>query len=204
VVTVDALNTQTAIAQHIVEAQADYILAVKANQGSLHEDLVDLFTGFEAEAYQDVLFETAQQTSSQHGRQEFRQVWVVSQPEYRDFLRANRKWVKLHSLIKLVTVRNDHTSTRYFISSWSASAQDFLHAIRDHWQVENGLHWVLDIAFREDESRIRKDHAPQNMAVIRQLALNLLKQETSVKVGIAAKRKMAGWDNDYLLKVVCS
>jgi predicted transposase YbfD/YdcC len=163
VVTVDALNTQTAIAQHIVEAQADYILAVKANQGSLHEDLVDLFTGFEAEAYQDVLFETAQQTSSQHGRQEFRQVWVVSQPEYRDFLRANRKWVKLHSLIKLVTVRNDHTSTRYFMSSWSASAQDFLHAIRDHWQVENGLHWVLDIAFREDESRIRKDHAPQNI-----------------------------------------
>jgi len=79
-----------------------------------------------------------------------------------------------------------------------------LNAIREHWQIENGLHWVLDIAFREDESRIRKDHAPQNMALLRHLALNLLKQDTSVKVGIAAKRKMAGWDNDYLLSVVCS
>lgn len=127
----------------------------------------------------------------------------MAQPEYRDFLRANRKWAKLHSLIKLITVRNGQTSPRYFISSWSASAQDFLQAIRDHWQVENGLHWVLDIAFREDESHIRKDHAPQNMALMRQLVLNLLKQETTAKVGIAAKRKMAGWDNLYLLKVVC-
>jgi predicted transposase YbfD/YdcC len=203
VVTVDALNTQTAIAKCIVDAQADYILAVKANQGTLLEDLVDLFKGFEVDAYREVMFQTAQQVSDGHGRDEFRQVWVVSQPEYRDFLRANRKWTKLHSLIKVVTVRNEQTSTRYFISSWSASASDFLHAIGDHWQIENGLHWVLDIAFREDESRIRKDHAPQNMALMRQLALNLLKQETSVKVGIAAKRKMAGWDNNYLLKVVC-
>ena len=203
VVTVDALNTQTAIATQIVEAQADYILAVKANQGTLYEDLVDLFNGFEVDAYQNVVFQTAQQTSDGHGRDEFRQVWLVSQPEYRDFLRANKKWTKLYSLVKLVTVRNEQTSTRYFISSWSASARDFLQAIRDHWQVENGLHWVLDIAFREDESRIRKDHAPQNMALMRQLALNLLKQETSAKVGIAAKRKMAGWDNNYLLKVVC-
>ena len=102
-----------------------------------------------------------------------------------------------------VTPRKTETSTRYFISSWQASAHDFLKAIREHWQIENGLHWVLDIAFREDESRIRKDHGPQNMAVLRHLALNLLKQETSVNVGIAAKRKMAGWDNHYLRKVVC-
>lgn len=203
-VTLDALNTQTAIAQQIIDAQADYILSVKANQGTLYEDLVDLFKGFEADAYREVVFQTAQQTSHGHGREEFRQVWVVAQPEYRDFLGANKKWANLHSLIKLVTVRNETTSTRYFISSWSATAQDFLQAIRDHWQVENGLHWVLDIAFREDEARIRKDHAPQNMALLRQLALNLLKQETTAKVGIAAKRKMAGWDNNYLLKVVCA
>jgi predicted transposase YbfD/YdcC len=204
VVTMDALNAQTAIAKQIVEAQADYILAIKANQGTLYEDLGDLFEGFEANAYQGVVFQTAQQLSNGHGRDEYRQVWVVSEPEYRNFLRANKQWTKLHRLIKLVTVRNEQTTTRYFISSWSASAQDFLQAIRDHWQVENGLHWVLDIAFREDESRIRKDHAPQNMALMRQLALNLLKQETSAPVGIAAKRKMAGWDNNYLLKVVCA
>jgi predicted transposase YbfD/YdcC len=95
-------------------------------------------------------------------------------------------------------------SERYFISSRTGSAEEFLQYIRGHWQIENGLHWVLDIAFREDESRIRNHHAPQNMAVLRHLALNLLKQDQSVKVGIAAKRKMAGWNNDYLLKVFCS
>ncbi len=132
----------------------------------------------------------------------------MTEPEYLAYLRKGTQWAKLTSLIKLVTVRvtptKTETSTRYFVSSWLASAQAFLPAIRDHWQIENGLHWVLDIAFREDESRIRKDHAPQNMALLRHLTLNLLKQDTSVKVGIAAKRKMAGWDNDYLMNVICA
>ena len=207
VVTVDALNTQTAIARQIVDGGADYILAVKKNQGTLYEDMEMLFEGFEQTHYQQVTYESVQRENEGHDRQEFRQIWVVSEPEYRTYLRQGKQWIKLHSLIKLVTVRmtatKTETSTRYFISSWHATAHDFMLAIRDHWQIENGLHWVLDIAFREDESRIRKDHAPQNMAVLRHLALNLLKQETSAKVGIAAKRKMAGWDNDYLLNVVC-
>jgi len=207
IVTLDALNSQTAIAQQIVDAQADYILAVKENQGTLYEDLQMLFEGFEYEHYQEVIYQTAQSQNEGHDRQEFRQIWVASEAEYRNYLRRGKLWANLKSLIKLVSVRvlpnKTETSTRYFISSWEASAQDFMAAIRDHWQIENGLHWVLDVAFREDESRIRKNHAPQNMAVLRHLALNLLKQETSVKVGIAAKRKMAGWDNDYLLKVVC-
>jgi predicted transposase YbfD/YdcC len=208
VVTLDALNTQTAIAKQIVNADADYILSVKKNQGTLYEDLEMLFDGFEENHYQSVTYQTAQRTNEGHDRQEYRQVWVVTDPEYRDYLRQGARWAKLASLVKLTTVRvtatKTETTTRYFISSWQASAQAFLNAIRDHWQIENGLHWVLDIAFREDESRIRKDHAPQNMAVLRHLALNLLKQDTSVKVGIAAKRKMAGWDNDYLLNVLCA
>ena len=207
VVTLDALNTQTAIAKQIVDAEADYILAVKKNQGTLHEDLENLFTGFEYDHYQDIIYETAQCENDEHDRQEFRQIWVVSEPEYRNYLRRGKLWVNLKYLIKLVSVRvtanKTETTHRYFISSWQASPQQFMTAIREHWQIENGLHWVLDIAFREDESRIRKDQAPQNMAVLRHLALNLLKQETSVKVGIAAKRKMAGWDNDYLFKVIC-
>ena len=207
VVTLDALNTQTAIAKQIVDAQANYILAVKKNQGTLYEDLENLFQGFEYEHYQDVIYETVQSTNEGHDRQEFRQIWVVSEPDYQQYLRHGKLWANLKTLIKLVTVRvtanKTETTNRYFISSWHASAQDFMTAIREHWQIENGLHWVLDIAFREDESRILKDHAPQNMAVLRHLALNLLKQETSVKVGIAARRKMAGWDNNYLLKVVC-
>jgi predicted transposase YbfD/YdcC len=208
VVTLDALNTQTAIAQQIVDADADYILPVKKNQGTLYQDLEMLFDGFEEAHYQSVTYQTAQRTNEGHDRQEFRQLWVVTDPEYRTYIRQGNRWAKLTSLIKLVTVRvtptKTETSTRYFISSWQTSAHAFLRAVRDHWQIENGLHWVLDIAFREDESRIRKDHAPQNMALLRHLALNLLKQDTSVKVGIAAKRKMAGWDNDYLLNVICS
>jgi predicted transposase YbfD/YdcC len=209
IVTVDALNTQTAIAKQIVDAQADYIMAVKGNQGTLYEDLQLLFEGFEAELYQQVRYETARSTHQAHGREEYRQVWVVTSPEYRQYLRQNQKWEKLHSLIKLVSVRyrplsdKMETTTRYFISSWHASAEDFLQAIRDHWQIENGLHWVLDVAFREDQSRIRKDHAPANMALLRHIALNLLKHEKTAKVGINNKRKRAGWDNNYLEKVVC-
>jgi predicted transposase YbfD/YdcC len=94
--------------------------------------------------------------------------------------------------------------TRYFISGWQADAQAMLQTIRTHWHIENGLHWVLDIAFREDDSRIRRDHAPHNMALLRHMALNLLKHETSLKVGINVKRLRAGWDNAYLLKVLVS
>ena len=116
---------------------------------------------------------------------------------------------KPHSLIRPVSVRYQpdkdkmETSTRYFISSWQATADEFLQAIRDHWQIVNGLYWVLDVAFREDESRIRKNHAPVNMALLRHIAVNLLKQEQTAKVGLSNKRKRAGCDNDYLEKVVC-
>jgi predicted transposase YbfD/YdcC len=175
-VTVDALNTQTAIAQQLIDAGADYIMAVKGNQGTLHEDLPLLFEGFEDECYQDVRYATAPATHPGHAREEYRQVWVVCEPEYRQYLRQASKWAKLHGLIKLSTVRylpatdKLERTMRYFISRWHASAQHFLQAIRDHWQIENGLHWVLDIAFREDDRRIRKDHARQNMALIRHIA----------------------------------
>lgn len=208
VVTMDALNTQTATAAAILQQGADYLLPVKANQGTLHEDLQDLFDGFEMENYRQVVYDTVKQVSEGHHRREIRQCWVVTQPEYRAYLRRAADWSQLTSLVKLLTVRilegKTSVETRYFIRSWRASARVFLHTIREHWQIENGLHWVLDIAFREDESRVRKDHAPQNLATLRHIALNLLKQERSVKVGLAAKRKMAGWDNDYLFKVLCS
>jgi predicted transposase YbfD/YdcC len=207
VVTLDALNTQTEIAAAIVRQGADYLLPVKANQGRLYEDLQGLFEGFETENYQQVSYDTAKQVSEGHQRRELRQCWVVQQPEYRAYLRRAGDWPQLTSLVKLLTARTLHNQTsievRYFISSWAGSARDCLPRVRDHWQIENGLHWVLDLAFREDESRIRRDHAPYNMAILRHMALNLLKQERSVKVGIAAKRKMAGWNNDYLAKVLC-
>jgi predicted transposase YbfD/YdcC len=208
VVTVDALNSQIDLAESIVEAGADYIFAIKGNQGTVYEDLQLLFEGLEQDDYQGVVFETAKSHSQAHGREEFRHVFVVKESEYLNYLRRAEAWKHLKSLVKLLTVRTSsqktEVSTRYFISSWEAGAEAFLRAIRDHWQIENGLHWVLDIAFQEDASRIRKDHAPQNMAVLRHIALNLLKLERSGKVGIAVKRKMAGWNNAYLLKVLCS
>lgn len=206
VVTIDAMGTQTAIAQQIIDAQADYILPIKNNQGTLREDIEMLFDGFEENDYEQVTYDTHKQTTEAHDRREIRQCWVVNDPEYCAYLRRNDQWAGLKSLVKLATIRITPTKTeisyRYFISSWTASAADFLSHIRDHWQIENGLHWVLDIAFREDESRIRKDHAPQNMATLRHMAINLLKQERSTSVGIAAKRKMAGWDNTYLCRVL--
>jgi predicted transposase YbfD/YdcC len=208
VVTIDAIGTQTAIAETIVAAGADYILAVKANQGTLYEDLEMLFEGFEETEYDAAVYDSYKQVTEGHGRREIRHCWVVAEPEYRAYLRRAPAWRGLKSLVKLMIVRITDTkyevTTRYFISSWQASARQLLQRIQAHWQIENGLHWVLDIAFREDASRIRKDHAPQNMAMLRHMATNLLKQDTSVKVGVAAKRKIAGWDNDYLFRVLCA
>jgi predicted transposase YbfD/YdcC len=207
IVTIDAMGAQTEIAKAIVKANANYILSVKQNQRALHEDLSLLFEGFEQDDYRQVEFDSYKQVTEGHDRREIRHCWVVHHPDYLSYLRRAQRWEGLKSVVKLMTIRQrgDKTqvSTRYFISSWTGSAQDFLRCVRGHWHIENGLHWVLDIAFREDDSRIRNQYAPQNMAVLRHLALNLLKQDRSVKVGIAAKRKMAGWDNDYLLKVLC-
>ena len=208
IVTIDALGTQTEIAKCIIDAGADYILAVKRNQGTLYEDIAMLFDGLEQDAYQNLEFDTYKQVAEGHDRNEIRHCWVLCHPDYLDCLRGAQRWQGLTTLVKLLSVRQlphkTEITTRYFISSWTASAQDFLRSIRGHWRIENSLHWVLDIAFREDESRIRNQHAPENMAVLRHIALNLLKQDQSVKVGIAAKRKMAGWDNDYLLNILCS
>jgi len=207
IVTIDAVGTQTEIAKAIVKADADYILSVKQNQKALHEDLSLLFDGFEQDDYRQVEFDSYKQVSEGHDRREIRHCWVVRHPDYLNYLRRVQRWEGLKSVVKLMTIRQrggkTQIATRYFISSWNGSAQDFLRCVRGHWSIENGLHWVLDIAFREDESRIRNHYAPQNMAVLRHLALNLLKQDSSVKVGIAAKRKMAGWDNAYLCKVLC-
>lgn len=206
-VTLDAMGTQTEIARQIIDQGGDYVLAVKKNQGHLYEDLSALFDGFEQAEYAGIAFDTAKRITQGHNRREIRQCWVVDQPDYSLPLRNPAAWANLTSFIKLVSIRTvaDETTVkiRYFISSRRASAQVFLALIRTHWQVENTLHWTLDVAFHEDASRIRKNHAPQNMGLVRRMATTLLKRDTSLKVGIAAKRKRAGWDNDYLLRVLC-
>jgi predicted transposase YbfD/YdcC len=206
VVTIDAIGCQTEIAAKIIEQEADYVLAVKANQGRLHEDIADLFAGFEEFDFEDVVHDYHKTTNKGHGRLEIRHCWVVSQLDYLAYLRGHQAWQGLRSLIKVVSERRVNgqstLKTRYFISSLEDTAAHLLAYCRQHWHIENRLHWVLDVAFREDANTVRRDNAPQNLAVLRHMALNLLKHEKTAQVGIKAKRLKAGWDNDYLAKVM--
>lgn len=206
IVTVDALNTQTQIAKTILERGGEYILAVKENQGHLYEDLVDLFGDDRAYDFRDAPYQQAKQVSKDHGRLEIRQCWSISDPEYLAQIRNLDQWAGVQTLVMIVSERRigeeREIQERYFISSLDNDAERILQAKRNYWGIENGLHWVLDIAFNEDRSRVRKDHAPENLAVMRHIAVNLLKQDHSVKVGIRAKRLKCALDTDYLLKVL--
>lgn len=139
-----------------------------------------------------------------HGRIEGRRCWVT---EDTDWFTEKGEWAGLRSFIMVEAEREvlGHAATverRYFISSLAADAKEALRAVRGHWQVENSLHWVLDVAFREDACRTRTGHAPENLATLRHIAVNLLKQERSCKLGVKSKRLKAGWDESYMLKVL--
>jgi predicted transposase YbfD/YdcC len=205
-VTVDAQNCQTEIAETIIAQGADYVLAVKENQKALYEELKDLFSESEKIQFLQVPHQHDRQVNKDHGRLEIRECWTLSDPDYLDYLRRQAEWKSLQTLICVRAERRigrrRSVETRYYISSLANNAPKLLQCIRAHWGIENGLHWVLDIAFREDESRVRKDHGPENMAVLRHIALNLLKHERTAQVGIKNKRLQAAWDNDYLLKVL--
>jgi predicted transposase YbfD/YdcC len=206
IVTIDAMGCQTEIAQAIVDKDADYLLALKANHGTLHEDVTLLFDDLAQSHFTAYAYDHAKTVDKDHGRIEVRQAWTISDPAILSALRTSDKWPLLHTLVKVQAERyigaQQTLDTRYFISSLQASAAELLAATRSHWTIENGCHWVLDIAFREDECRLRKDHGAQNFAILRHIALNCLKQERSAKVGIKNKRLRAGWDNDYLLTVL--
>ena len=198
VVTIDAMGCQRAIARQIVEKKADYILAVKENQGHLLEDVKDSFQMLTAQAI-------AEQIDCGHGRVERRRCAVVSDLTLLDHA---PEWVSLRSLVRIeaeryhkATGKTEH-ETRYYITSLPPDAARLNSAIRQHWGIENKLHWVLDVGFGEDLSRKRAGHAAQNFSRITRIALNLLKQEKSSKRGVKGKRLKAGWDHSYLLKLL--
>jgi predicted transposase YbfD/YdcC len=208
IVTVDAIGTQTEIAEAIVEGGGDYLLAVKENQGHLFEDLRYLFEVDAAQEFEYAQYSYAKTVNKGHGRLETRECWATEKEEYLSLLPKRQQWKGLKSIVRITSQRQVgeklESQTRYFISSLPANAKAILKTKRTHWNIENQLHWVLDIAFREDESRVRKDHAAENLAVLRHIALNLLKREKTTKGSIHAKRLQAGWNHDYLLAVLKS
>jgi predicted transposase YbfD/YdcC len=203
IITIDAMGCQTEIAQQIVQQDADYVLALKGNQGNLHEDVVQVFEHGRSIDFVGIEHDYYQSLCCDHGRTEIRRHWVLGQVEY--LVDADR-WVGLKRIGLVESERRlkDKTTIeqRYYLLSWDSSAAQFAEVIRSHWQIENCLHWVLDVGFREDECRIRKDYAPENMALIRHIALNLLTQDKVVKGGVKAKRLKAGWDNNFLLRLL--
>jgi len=203
IVTIDAMGCQTNIARAIHAKGGDYVLSLKGNHGLFHDEIKTFFEDALAHGFQGLPHSAAQTVDGDHGRIEVRRVWAT---EAIAWLADRDRWPGLRSLVLVEAERTvqDHTTRerRLFISSLPADAARLARVVRSHWAIENSLHWVLDVAMNQDRTRIRTDHAPDNLAVFHHIALNLLKQEHSEKLGIKNKRLASAWDHDYLLRVL--
>lgn len=203
-VSLDAMGCQKEIAATIIEGQGDYVLALKGNQGDLYTDVVQVFDHAQQQKFQGIEHQCYQRCEQGHGRLERRTYWTMGQT---DFLLGAAKWRELKSIgcVESRCSRPGQADTierRYYLLSIESDVSRFAEAVRHHWSIENQLHWVLDVAFKEDTSRICRGHSGENLAVIRHMAVNLLHQETTARGGVKAKRLKAGWDDDYLHKVL--
>lgn len=200
IVTIDAMGAQTEIAKQIIESGGDYVLSLKGNQGELHQDVEQLFTWTRQIEFKDIPHEFYESVNGGHGRIEIRRHWLLDGVEH---LLNSERWLGLKRVGLVESERRllgepPTIEQRYYLVSLDGGVERFAQAVRSHWGIENQVHWVLDVAFNEDASRIRKDYAPENLCLIRHVALNLLRQEHSAKGGVKAKRLKAGWDDRYL------
>ncbi len=208
IVTIDAMGCQKEIARQIVAGGGEYVLALKANQGGLYEDVAEFFADARARGFAEVAHGFHREVDGGHGRIEVRCCWKVAEIAW---LRARHPaWEKLSGIAMVQAERRvdgkRSLETRYYISSLdgatTAAAARLGEAVRGHWGIENQVHWVLDVSFREDDCRVRLGNAPQNLATVRHISLNLLRQERSLQVGIKNKRLRAGWDPHYLERIL--
>jgi predicted transposase YbfD/YdcC len=204
IVTIDAMGCQHKIASAIRDKEADYLLSLKGNQGSLHDDIIELFDN----PPKDLTFETHEDVDKGHGRIEIRRSKVTTDIDW--VRKMHPKWKDLNSIIEIESTRiiKDETTVekRYYISSLKSSAAEILNATRSHWGIENSLHWVLDVSFNDDDSKVKKGNAPQNMTIVKKTALNLMrivKRDPIYKrLSLKRMRKLCGWDNSFLQMVL--
>jgi predicted transposase YbfD/YdcC len=208
-VTIDAMGCQTAIAAQIVDQGANYVLTLKDNQPTLHERVRQTFADADAATGKTLRLADLvphDVTELDHDRLERRRCRVIGDPAYLAYIDPDRRWANLTSVVCITSTRRVGTTTttedRHYISSLPPDAAQLAHTIRSHWGIENRLHWVLDVTFHEDASTVRLGHAPENLASIRHLALNLIRQERSSKGSIATKRFRAARDDSYLCSIL--
>lgn len=207
IITTDAMGCQRDIAQRIVDKEGDYVFCLKGNQESLHDEVKYFFDECQAANYEDVAYSYFESVEKDHGRIEKRRCWVVDE-DATEWLERQDQWPGLTSIAAIQSERKIRgkttTETRYFISSLEGNAEKIAKAAREHWSIENSLHYVLDVTFNEDNNRIRKDNAPENLVVLRRIALNMVKKEPTRKGSVRGKVKIAGWDNSYLERILVS
>ena len=205
VITIDAMGCQKKIAAKIIKREADYILAVKGNQANLHKEIIDIFDKVKTPEFKHYIYQTKTETGKDHGRIETRECITINNL---DWLFEIHQWEGVKSIAKITaTVQHqatgkETTEERYYISSLTGNADFINRAVRKHWYIENKLHWVLDVIFKEDYSRVRTGNGAENLTTIRKIALNTIKRDKSVKTSIKNKRKMCGWDDNYALNIL--